>query len=29
VMSRNAVSPTEFFRLPPGRVVELGVQVQM
>jgi KUP system potassium uptake protein len=29
VMSRNAVSATEFFRLPPGRVVELGVQVQM
>jgi KUP system potassium uptake protein len=29
VMSRNAVSATDFFRIPAGRVVELGVQVQM
>ena len=24
---RNAVNPTEFFRIPPGRVVEMGAQV--
>ncbi len=29
VMSRNAVSATDFFRIPPGRVVELGTQVQL
>ena len=29
LMARNAVRPTEFFRLPPERVVELGVQVEM
>jgi KUP system potassium uptake protein len=29
VMARNAVAPTSFFRLPPERVVELGVQVEM
>ncbi|CAA7616587.1 potassium transporter Kup [Magnetospirillum sp. SS-4] len=29
VMSRNAVSATDFFRVPAGRVVELGTQVQM
>ncbi len=29
VMSRNAVRATAFFRLPPERVVELGVQVEM
>jgi KUP system potassium uptake protein len=29
LMTRNAVRPTTFFRLPPERVVELGVQVEM
>jgi KUP system potassium uptake protein len=29
VMSRNAVSATDFFRIPAGRVVELGIQVQL
>ena len=29
MMSRNAVAATEFFRIPPGRVVELGTQVQL
>ena len=29
LMSRNAVRATAFFRLPPERVVELGVQVEM
>jgi KUP system potassium uptake protein len=29
LMSRNAVRATAFFRLPPDRVVELGVQVEM
>ena len=29
VMSRNAVRATAFFRLPPERVVELGVQVEV
>jgi KUP system potassium uptake protein len=29
VMSKNAVRATGFFRLPPERVVELGVQVEM
>jgi KUP system potassium uptake protein len=28
-LSRNARSPTEFFNLPPNRVVELGVQIQL
>lgn len=27
-MSRNATSPAHFFNLPPGRVVELGMQVE-
>jgi len=27
-MSRNATSPARFFNLPPGRVVELGMQVE-
>ncbi|MGH7050722.1 MAG: KUP/HAK/KT family potassium transporter, partial [Acetobacteraceae bacterium] len=27
VMARNAVSATEFFRIPADRVVELGVRV--
>ena len=26
-MLKNAANPTEFFRIPPGRVVELGAQV--
>ena len=29
LMSRNAVRATAFFRLPPDRVVELGVQVEI
>ena len=29
VMARNAVRATAFFHLPPERVVELGVQVEM
>ncbi len=29
LMARNAVRATAFFKLPPERVVELGVQVQM
>lgn len=29
IMSRNATSPASFFKLPPNRVVELGMQVQM
>jgi KUP system potassium uptake protein len=29
VMARNAVRATAYFRLPPERVVELGVQVEM
>ena len=28
LMARNAVRATAFFRLPPERVVELGVQVR-
>ena len=28
-LSRNAVSATAFYRLPPERVVELGIQVEM
>ena len=28
LMSRNAQSATEFFALPPNRVVELGAQVE-
>jgi KUP system potassium uptake protein len=27
VMSQNARSPTAFFNLPPGRVIELGMQI--
>jgi len=27
-MSRNARSATEFLRIPPNRVVELGAQVE-
>jgi KUP system potassium uptake protein len=29
VMTRNAQSATAFFRIPPNRVVELGMQVEM
>jgi KUP system potassium uptake protein len=28
-LSRNAQRPTDFFRLPANRVVELGMQVEM
>jgi len=28
-LARNARSPTEFFNLPPNRVVELGAQIQI
>jgi KUP system potassium uptake protein len=28
-MCRNALDPTRFFHLPPNRVVELGIQVQL
>ena len=26
-LTRNAANPTDFFHIPPGRVVELGAQV--
>jgi KUP system potassium uptake protein len=29
LLARNAVRATSFFRLPPERVVELGVQVEL
>ncbi|GIW40299.1 MAG: putative potassium transport system protein kup 1 [Candidatus Binatia bacterium] len=29
LMSRNALSPTSFFGLPPNRVIELGQQVEL
>jgi KUP system potassium uptake protein len=29
VMVRNAVRPTDFYRIPPNRVVELGMQVKL
>jgi KUP system potassium uptake protein len=29
LMSRNAMRPTDFFRLPPNRVIELGMQVKI
>jgi KUP system potassium uptake protein len=29
VMARNAARPTQFFRIPPNRVVELGMQVEL
>jgi KUP system potassium uptake protein len=29
LLSKNAASPTDFYRLPPGRVVEMGVQVSV
>ena len=28
-MARNARSATDFFRLPPDRVIELGAQVEL
>ena len=27
ILMRNAANPTDFFKIPPGRVVELGAQV--
>jgi KUP system potassium uptake protein len=29
VMHRNALPATEFFRIPPNRVIELGSQVEI
>jgi KUP system potassium uptake protein len=29
ILSQNAVAASTFFRLPPGRVVELGIQVEI
>jgi KUP system potassium uptake protein len=29
VMHRNALAATDFFRIPPGRVVELGSQTEI
>jgi KUP system potassium uptake protein len=29
VMHRNALPATEFFRIPPNRVIELGGQVEI
>jgi len=29
LMHRNATNPVQFFGLPPGRVIEVGVQVEM
>jgi KUP system potassium uptake protein len=26
---RNAANPTDFYKIPPGRVVELGTQVSV
>ena len=28
LMSRNARSATEFFQIPPNRVIELGAQIE-
>ncbi len=28
-LMRNAANPTDFFKIPPGRVVELGTQVSV
>ena len=28
-MSRNAVRATSFFKIPPPRVVEIGIQVEL
>jgi KUP system potassium uptake protein len=27
LLMKNAANPTDFFKIPPGRVVELGAQV--
>ncbi len=29
LMTRNALRPTDFFRIPPNRVIELGMQVRL
>jgi KUP system potassium uptake protein len=29
VMARNAVRPTDFYRIPPNRVIELGMQMRL
>ncbi|MGE5565646.1 MAG: potassium transporter Kup [Parcubacteria group bacterium] len=29
LLSKNAAAPTDFYRLPPGRVVEMGAQVSV
>ena len=29
ILSQNAVAASTFFGLPPGRVVELGIQVEL
>jgi KUP system potassium uptake protein len=29
LMSRNSLRPTDFFRIPPNRVIELGMQVRL
>jgi KUP system potassium uptake protein len=29
LMSRNAMNPTNFFEIPPGRVIEIGTQIQL
>jgi KUP system potassium uptake protein len=28
-LSQNAVPASAFFRLPPGRVIELGIQIEI
>ncbi len=28
-LAKNAADPTDFFRIPPGRVVEMGVQMSL
>ncbi|CAO3308180.1 hypothetical protein METHP14_60040 [Pseudomonas sp. P14-2025] len=28
-MSRNAGSPTEYFNIPPNRMIEIGTQIQI
>jgi KUP system potassium uptake protein len=28
-LARIATRPTEFFRIPPGRVIELGAEVEI
>ena len=29
VLSKNAANPTDFFQIPPGRVLEMGTQVSV